>query len=189
MFLTWTPKFLTDKFGFELTTAGLTGAVFIHAASALSVPWAGAVADLLGRRMAGGRILAQAMGLLVGAGFVALVGLTRDVPTLVFGMTAYGICKGFYDAGIFASLYDVVHPRARGTAAGLMNTVGWLGGALGAWLTGRYADRGPYGSKVENMSHFIASGGYIYLGGVILLLGSIFLFARRDVVRNWSEAA
>ena len=44
-------------------------------------------------------------------------------------MTAFGVCKGFYDSGIFASLYDSIEPSARGTAAGLMNTVGWGGGA------------------------------------------------------------
>src|SRR6185436_696421 len=32
IFLTWTPKFLTDKFGFQMSTAGLSGAAFIHIA-------------------------------------------------------------------------------------------------------------------------------------------------------------
>ena len=46
----------------------------------------------------------------------------------------FGVCKGFYDSGIFAALYDTIEP-ARGTAAGIMNTVGWGGERLGrsAW--------------------------------------------------------
>jgi len=60
-------RFLTEKFGFKLTTAGLSGAVFIHLASALSVPVGGMLADALARRLAGGRILVQAFGLLAGA--------------------------------------------------------------------------------------------------------------------------
>jgi MFS family permease len=163
--------------------------VFINAASALAVPMAGAFADWWARRRPGGRMLAQACGLLAGSGLVAVVGLTGNVPTLLVTMTLFGICKGLYDAGIFASLYDVVHPRSRGTAAGLMNTVGWGVGALGPTLTGWYADHGPYETKAENMSHFIAFGGAIYLVGGLLLLAAVFFLARRDVATRWDTVA
>jgi MFS family permease len=183
IFLSWTPKFLTDKFGFKLTTAGLSGAAFIHLASALAVPLAGVAADWLARRHVGGRILAQAGGLLVGAVFVFLVGSTRDVATLLVCMTCFGICKGFYDAGIFASLYDVVPPRSRATAAGLMNTVGWGLGSFGPFLTGWYADHGPHASTVENMSRFISGSSLAYLGGGLCLLAAVRCFVRKDVAR------
>src|SRR5438552_199501 len=187
VFLFWTPTFLQEKFHFDLALAGLSGAVYIHLASALSVPLAGFVADRLARRMAGGRMLAQALGLLAGAGFVALVGLTETIGVLITAMVCFGLCKGFYDAGIFASLYDVVHPRSRASAAGVMNTVGWIGGALATSLAGWYADHGPQGSAVANMSRFIAGGGLIYLAGGIVLLLTVALFARRDVLRRAGE--
>ena len=97
--------------------------------------------------------------------------------------------KGFYDAGIFASLYDVVPPRSRATAAGLMNTVGWGLGSLGPLLTGWYSDHGPHGSKVENMSHFIAySGGAYVVGGAVLLLAGLH-FVRRDFAGGGTRTA
>ena len=102
-------------------------------------------------------------------------------------MVCFGLCKGFYDAGIFASLYDVVHPRSRASAAGVMNTVGWIGGAFATKLTGWYADNGSYGSPVANMSRFIAGGGLIYLVGGIVLLLMVAFFARRDVLRRVGE--
>ena len=182
VFLFWTPTFLKEKFHFELTMAGLSGAVYIHLASALSVPLAGLVADRLARRLAGGRILVQGAGLLVGAGFIGLVGLTDSVNVLILAMVCFGLCKGFYDAGIFASLYDVVHPRSRASAAGVMNTVGWLGGALATGLAGWYADHGPHGSPMSNMSHFIAFGGSIYLIGAAVLLLVVIFFAKRDIL-------
>ena len=52
-----------------------------------------------------------------------------------------GLCKGAYDANIFASVYDVVPAHVRGTAAGLMNTIGWTGGSLAPLLIGVSADR------------------------------------------------
>jgi MFS family permease len=127
IFLTWTPTFLVEKFGFKLTTAGLSGTVFIHLASAASVPIAGLLADKLSRKHSAGRIYIQACGLLIGALFVAIVGRTTETATLLLAMAVFGACKGFYDSGIFASLYDSIDPRARGSAAGLMNTVGWGG--------------------------------------------------------------
>lgn len=183
IFLSWTPKFLTDKFDFKLTTAGLSGAAFIHLASALAVPWGGVLADSLARRHVGGRILAQAAGLLVGASFVFVVGSTRDVATLLIAMTSFGLCKGFYDAGIFASLYDVVPTRSRATAAGMMNTVGWGLGSFGPFLTGWYADHGPHGSTVENMSQFISGSSLAYVGGGLLLLVAGLWLAPREAAR------
>jgi MFS family permease len=179
IFLTWTPTFLFEKFGFRLASAGLSGTVFIHLASAASVPLAGAFADRLTRRFAGGRMLVQAVGLLAGAVFVVLVGRTGDRTTLILAMTAFGLCKGLYDSGIFASLFDAIEPRARGTAAGLMNTVGWGGGALGPVFVGWASKYGSRPTEVENMSEAIAFGGIIYLVAAGLVAAAMLLFARQ----------
>ena len=183
-FLVWTPKFLTDKFHFQMSTAGLSGSAFIHLASALTIPFAGALADRWAQKYPGGRVLAQAGGLLVGATFVFLVGSTTNMAMLLTSMVLFGMCKGFYDSGIFASLYDVVPPRSRATAAGLMNTVGWGLGSFGPLLTGWYTDHGPYGGAVANMSHFISFGGLIYLVGGGLLVLIVFLRRDRDLWRG-----
>ncbi len=181
IFLTWTPTFLAEKFGFKLTAAGLSGSVFIHLASALSVPLGGLLADRLARRFAGGRILVQAAGLFLGAGFIGVVGLTHDVGTLLLAMTCFGLCKGLYDANIFASLYDVIAPRARATAAGIMNTVGWSGGALGPLAVGLVTKYGRHAQAIDNMSEAIAFGSVIYLVGAILLVTAMFRIGRRSM--------
>jgi sugar phosphate permease len=180
IFLTWTPTFLVEKFHFKLTHAGLSGSVFIHLASAVSVPVAGWLADKLTRRIAGGRMIVQALGLLLGATFVFLVGHTASTTTLLFAMTAFGLCKGFYDSGIFASVFDVIEPRARGTAAGLMNTVGWGGGALGPLFVGFASKYGGKPTAVENMSDAIAFGGFLYLIGAGCLAAAMLFFVRRQ---------
>jgi sugar phosphate permease len=183
IFLMWTPTFLVEKFNFKLTAAGLTGSAFIYLASALSVPVAGLLADALSRRMAGGRILVQATGLLVGASFVFLIGTTETVETLMVAMVAFGLCKGFYDSNIFAAVYDFVEPRARASAAGLMNTVGWGGGALGPLAVGWYAADKDRTVEMARMSEAIAWCSAIYVVGAVLLLVAAFLLARRDLDR------
>ena len=178
-FLIWTPMFLVQKFHFRLTSAGLAGSVFINLASAASVPLGGWLADRLARRHPGGRILIQAAGLLLGASFVALVGLTPTTEVLLVTMALFGFCKGLYDSNIFSALYDVVEPRARAAAAGLMNTIGWAGGALGPLAIGLATQYGRHGSDtVANMSEAIAFGSVVYLAG-----GIVLLFACRRVGR------
>jgi MFS family permease len=74
--------------------------------------------------------------------------------------------KGFYDASIFASVYDVVRPQSRGTVAGLMNCVGWLvGGGTAPIVVGFLAQR------------FSLSFAISVTGGVYLLAGALLLCA------------
>ncbi|HEY5314102.1 MAG TPA: MFS transporter [Pirellulales bacterium] len=184
IFLTWTPTFLVEKFHFGLSSAGLSGSVYIHLASALSVPLAGVLADRLARRFAGGRIAVQALGLLVGSVFVFLVGITPTVSTLLVAMACFGFCKGFYDSNIFASLYDCIEPRARASAAGVMNCIGWGGGALGPLVVGLVARHGRHASEMDNMSEAIASCGVIYLIGAAALIVAIVLSQRGEIGRR-----
>jgi MFS family permease len=126
--LSWMPKFLYDKFHLSLAMAGLSAALFVQVASMAGSPLGGWLADLLRRRIAGGRMLVQAVALFCGVPFVLLCGETRSMVVVVAALTAWGLFKGLYDANIFASVFDVIPAQARGTAAGFMNMVGWLGG-------------------------------------------------------------
>lgn len=198
IFLTWTPTFLKEKFGYSLGAAGLSATLFIHLASAVAVPLAGIAADRLATRFPAGRVMVQACGLLVGSVFVAIVGLCSTTGVLIAAMTAFGICKGCYDSGIFASLFDQVEPRARASAAGLMNTIGWGGGALGpvfvGWATdavtkqvtsmsegtgGEATAAAVKAAEVMAMSRAIAAGGFVYLVCAGLLV-VVLLLSRRS---------
>jgi MFS family permease len=121
--LSWMPKFLYDKFHLSLAAAGLTATVFVQLASMVGSPIGGWLADRSRQRIG-----VQAAGVLCGAPFVVLCGLTNSTVWLVVALSAWGFFKGLYDANIFAALFDVVPEEARGTAAGFMNMVGWLGG-------------------------------------------------------------
>jgi predicted MFS family arabinose efflux permease len=66
--------------------------------------------------------------LLGGVPFLFLTGWTMDVSILILAMIGVGFCKGLYDANIWATLYDYVPSERRGSAMGIMNSLGWLGG-------------------------------------------------------------
>lgn len=172
--LTWMPKFLYDKFHMGLAVAGLTATVFVQLASALGSVTGGWAADFLSAKTPRGRILVQATGVFFGAPFVAWCGMTRSVTALIVALTCWGFCKGMYDANIFASLFDVVRPEARGTSAGFLNSAGWLGGGGSApvligWI-----------AKDRGLSAGITAASTVYLMACVLLLIAAIFFVTND---------
>ncbi len=160
--LSWMPAFLYEKFNLSLAASGLTATIFVQLASMAGSPLGGWLADSLRRKMPGGRMLVQAIGLICGAPFVVLCGWTRSVTLLIVALTAWGLFKGMYDANIFASIFDVVPPQARGKAAGLMNMVGWLGGGAAPLAVGYVATR-------TSLSTAIMLAASVYVVGSLLL--------------------
>jgi MFS family permease len=172
VFLTWMPSFLYRKFHMSLSMAGLNGTLYLQLSSVVGVLCGGLLADVLARKFAGGRMLTQAVGLFVGIPFLFLTGWASTVPAVIFGMICFGYCKGMYDANIFASLYDVVAVRQRGIAAGLMNSLGWLGGGFAPIIIALAAGR--YG-----MGPSISGTALVYLASGLLML----LAARRTIAQ------
>ena len=181
--LSWMPSFLNERFGMSLAMSGLTATLYVQLASLVAAPLGGWLADTLRKRYDGGRMMVQALGVFAGAPFVALCGMTESVAVLIFALTAWGFFKGMYDANIFASIYDVVRPEARGTAAGLMNTIGWLGGGGTAPIIIALI------AEQTNLGFAIATASTVYvLAGVLLTIGILFL-VRRDAERMRSRLA
>lgn len=179
--LSWMPKFLYDKFGMGLAMAGLTATIFVQLASMGGAPVGGWLADAWRRRTPRGRMAVQMAGVLGGAPFVALCGLTPSVGMLILALTVWGFFKGLYDANIFASVFDVVRPEARGTAAGFMNAIGWLaGGGTAPIVIGVIAQR-------ESLSLAIALASTVYVAAGLLLLVGIVFFVKSDSARMQAE--
>jgi MFS family permease len=130
IFLTWMPTFLYRKFGMTLTMAGFNATAYLQMASVVGVIAGGVMADRASRRRRGGRIGVQAVGLLLGVPFLFLAGWTLSTKVLLISLMGFGLFKGLYDANIFAALYDVVPAERRGVAAGVMNSLGWIGGGM-----------------------------------------------------------
>ena len=177
--LTWMPKFLYDQFHMGLAVAGLTATIFVQLASVLGSVTGGWLADILRSRTPRGRILVQAAGVLCGAPFVAWCGMTRSVMSLIIALTAWGFCKGMYDANIFASLFDVVRPEARGTAAGFINSMGWIGGGWAPVAVG-------YIARDHGLSAGITAASAVYLLACALLLIAAVFFVKKDIWQTQS---
>jgi MFS family permease len=172
VFLTWLPTFLYRKFHMSLSMAGLNGTAYLQIASLLGVLCGGFLADRFSRRIAGGRILTQSLGLLLGTPFLFLTGWTISVPILIVGMIGFGYFKGLYDANIVASLYDVVPMERRGAAAGIANSLGWLGGGTAPVII-------AIASARFGLSACMSATAAIYF-----VLGVVLLFVGRHLERR-----
>ncbi len=174
---TWMPTYLYQKFHLSLAMAGLTATLYVQLSSMLGSPLGGWMADSLRRRLPGGRILVQALGVFCEAPFAAFCALTGSYELLIVSLIFWGIAKGFYEANIFASVFDVIRPEARGTATGFMNMVGWLaGGGTAPIVVGYLADRIGLGNSIA-----LTSLAYVVACAILLVTG--LRFAHRDIER------
>ena len=174
--LAWMPNFLYDKFHMSVAMAGLSATLFAQVASMVGSPLGGWFADVFRRRWVGGRVLVQAVAVFCGAPFVFFCGRAGSITAVIVMLTAWGLFKGLYDANIFASVFDVMPPQVRGTAAGFINMMGWLGGGAAPVVVGFVAER-------TGASLAISLSSAVYVAAGILLTTASALFIRRDVAR------
>lgn len=180
---TWMPSFLYGKFHLSLAGAGLVATAYIQVASMVGSPLGGWLADSLRKRTPGGRIIVQAVGILLEAPFAVWCALTGSMHALAAALILWGLSKGLYEANIFASVFDVVRPEIRGTATGFMNMMGWLvGGGTAPVVIG-------YLSQRVGLSRAIATSASLYVVASLILTTAVIAFVRRDVARMEAQIA
>jgi MFS family permease len=164
-----------------LAEAGFTASFYAQVASMLGSALGGWLADWWHRRTGSGRILAQSLGLLAGAPWVLLCGWSDEMMLVIAALVGWGLCKGIYDANIFAAVFDLVPAEARGTLAGIMNMVGWLAGGASAPLVG-------YLGQHRGLGFAIACSSLVYVVGAIALMAAALIFSPRDRARRLQRA-
>lgn len=175
IFTVWMPTFLYRRFHMSLTMSGLNGTAYLQIASVLGVICGGALADAQVRRRPpgkGARMRVQALGLVCGAPFLFLSGWTTLAAVVLGAMIGFGFFKGVYDSNLWAALYDVIPIELRGTAVGIMNSLGWLGGAAAQLAIGLASER--FGFNV-----CLSATGAIYLAVALLMA-----FGARSLTRQ-----
>jgi MFS family permease len=163
---TWAPTYVHDVMGLNLGESALYGSVSINLAGFLSVPLGGLMADRLIERSPIGRFYALIIGLCIAA--ISLVTFALAHSALMVGVVL--LCstlgKGLFDGCIYAAMHDVVPPRARATAVGLMTMLGFLGAGLMPLLV------------AQSSSYFGMAAGLASLAGLYFIAVAILLTTR-----------
>ncbi len=175
-YLTWMPTYLHERFRLSLASAGFASMFYHHACALLGVIAGGRLSDRFASRRPRVRLEIQALGLLLGAPFLWLLGTAGNQRLALFALAGFGFCRGVYDSNIYAGLYEVVPPRFRCSAAALLIAFGFSVGALAPVMLG-------------SMKHSLglASGfsllSVVYVGAAMITLAGASVFFEADRAR------
>ena len=175
-YLAWMPTLLYRKFEMSLATAGFHATFWHHAGAMLGVLIGGRWSDRMALRNVMTRPLVQVAGLLLGAPFIFLLGVTSGQGIMFAAMALFGFCRGLYDSNLFVSLFEVVPPPHRATATGMMLASAFLVGGFAPLLTGAATRTLPLGDALA-----YSSGIYV-IGGLFIVLNCATCF-RADAMR------
>ena len=172
-YVIWAPTFLKEKFDMNLAEAGGFSMLYHHVWALVGVMIGGPVTDLLVRVRRGFRLGMQGSCLLLGAPFIVLMGLGEQQTTIYIGMSGFGLFRGLFEANTYASLYDVIEPRLRSSASGIMIFFAFMAGAFAPWVLG--AMKSTLGLNVG-----LASLSAVYVVGGLAVLIALFRYFQKD---------
>ncbi|MDR0869738.1 MAG: MFS transporter [Planctomycetaceae bacterium] len=179
-YLTWTPTFLVEKYHQSLTNAGFSSMFYHHIFAFIGVLLGGKLSDRFALFRRGSRLEVQILGLLLCAPFVLLLALSENVIWCYVGLAGFGLFRGVYESNLFASLFDVVEPRFRATAVGLMLSVGFIFSAFSPIVMGW--SKSQYG-----ISQTFAMLAPLFLISVTMLLLARLRWLKQDYCTDKGE--
>jgi sugar phosphate permease len=186
---------LKKEFGFDTVELGLIGSAFMWV-YAFGAPAGGIISDRLRRKelILGGCLFWSFVTVTTGwcsrlwhfIAVRALEGFGETIRILFRSPVVPLLMLAFVGANFVATIFLTWTPTFlvekfgfRLAAAGMMNTVGWGGGALGPVFVGWASKYGNRPTEVENMSDAIAIGGAVYLVSAAMIAAAMWLHARQ----------
>lgn len=175
-YIVWAPNFVQQKFNLSLTVAGGYSMLYHHIAAMIGVLIGGKLSDAMVPSRRQFRLQLQTISMLLGAPMIFLMGQSSTLVATWVTMAAMGFFRGLYEANTHASLFDVIEPRYRASAVGVMTTIGFLAGSASPLLMG-YCRR-VFG-EAQGLSYGFSALSIAYvLGGIAMLVALKFTFHR-----------
>jgi len=161
----WLPTFLADTFNLKQGPAGMSATGYIQIASLIGVFLGGVVADWWMRRTNRGRIFTSALGVLLLAPALLMLGYAWALPVAIAAMILFGLGWGFFDCNNMPILCQIARPEHRATGYGFMNLLSISVGAGATVALGWMRDHG-----VKFSLAFAISAAVALLGAALILL-------------------
>jgi MFS family permease len=172
-YMTWMPTFLHEKFSLTIKEAALN-AVLAHFLSAfLGVMIGGRLSDKIAPRRPSIRIEIAALGLLLGAPFIAGIGFADTMTGVTIAMAGFGFFRGMFDSNLFAVPFEVIRTRYISSATGLMVCCAFFIGSTSPILLGYFKAKIDLGFGLSALS-------LMYFLGACLLFFARWRYFERD---------
>jgi len=181
-YITWMPTFLHEKFHLSLSNAGFSSMFYHHIAAAVGVLLGGRISDMLASKRRTARIETEFVGLFFGAPFIFLMGITGNFWLCCLGLAGFGLFRGVYDSNLYAVLFDVIEPRYRSSAVGLMLSVVFFVSAFAPVVLG-------WAKTTVGLSTALAALSLAYVAGATVLAFARKMTFRRDYYDEGAAAA
>jgi sugar phosphate permease len=183
-YVVWAPTFVQEKFGLSVAIAGGYSMFYHHLAALGGVLLGGPLSDVMVRRRRQFRLEFQSAAMLLGVPAILWMGLADNLTATWIAMGAVGLCRGLYESNTHASLFDVIPPRYRASAVGVMVMIAFLIGSISPWLLGQARERVP---SIHGLSYGFASLSVAYLIGGLAVLAAVKLTFFRDYCEEASQ--
>jgi MFS family permease len=150
----------------------LTSTAYLQGATAVGLLLGGALADRLYRRIKTARYGLVALGLLISAPAVQLLGNSDSLVLTKCAASAFGFGSGLAIANFFASSFDVIPFGMRSAAVGYLNMLGGLFSGIAALLGGMLKE------SLGIHTLMSAAAGLCLVMSGLLILGTRIYFKR-----------
>ena len=176
-YVVWAPVFLEKRFHLTLAQAGGYAMFYHHLAALAGILCGGWLSDRLALLRPVFRLQLMAVAMLLGAPVIFLLGRADGLVLACGLMAGFGACRGLYEANTHAALFQVIAPRHRASAVGIMTMLAFLVGSLSPRLFGYLSETCAAGQGL-GLGFNALTGAYL-LGGLALVTAVLFTF-RRD---------
>ena len=170
-FKMWMPTYLKETFpGMSAASYGLNAVLWHYLGAFVGVVIGSRIADRFVRVRHGIRMEMNILGLVIGAPFILWMARAGSFEAVCWAMGLFGLARGVYDSNQFASIFDVIAPRYRASAMGVMLSAAFVFGAVAPVVLGIVKDRFTMSAGLAALSVFFLIGA-----GLILLARTVFL--------------
>ena len=170
-FKMWMPTYLKETFpGMGAASYGLHAVLWHYLGAFVGVMVGSRIADRFVRSRHGIRMEMNILGLVVGAPFIFWMARAGSFTAVCWAMGLFGLFRGIYDSNQFASIFDVIAPRYRASAMGVMLSAAFIFGAVAPVMLGVVKDHFTMSAGLAALSVFFLIGA-----GFILLARTVFL--------------
>ena len=133
-YMTWVPTFLQENFGQTGAQAGLHSMLWTYVAAFAGVLLAGTLSDKWAAKNPSKRMVIQGAGLILGALFLPFMGTVKSIWVLYMCFAGWGFFRAFFDANIYAALYDVTPEHLHASCSSAMIMTGFAVGATAPYV-------------------------------------------------------
>jgi MFS family permease len=161
----WLAEFFRAELGVAGAWAGVYGPMTFNGAAFLGMLIASNLSDWWAGRNVRARALVPAIGFLIAAPCLFVLGEVEYVPIILACVLVAGMSQGFLDANLMPATCTVVDFRYRATAYGLLNFVGTIAGGVMTYVVGRLKEQ-----QIPFSATFQVASGLILGAGLLLFL-------------------